>query len=138
MTIKRQKISKNVTRTTNMKTGTTRYTHSIKTGATTRSSTSHNSKGNTRRTTTSNVGGVVSRSQTSSSPKKYKSSSTRSSSRRRKSSKMDDTITVWAFILLAVGYIIYWIVEWFTANPIYFILLCVFSAIAILYWVFKK
>ena len=49
----RKKIAKGVTQTTNLDTGTTRYTHSIKSGSTTTSQ-SWNSKGNLRRTQTTN------------------------------------------------------------------------------------
>jgi len=138
MTIKRQKISKNVTRTTNMKTGTTRYTHSIKTGASTRTSQSWSSNGNTRRTSTSNVGGVVSRKQTSTSPKKYKSSSgRRSSGRRGRISKLEQSINNWTAIIIISALVITWIVEWFLANPIFIVLFCLLFTIICL-WIALK
>ena len=83
MAFTRKKIAKGVTQTTNLDTGTTRYTHSIKSGSTTTSQ-SWNSKGNLRRTQTTNVGGVVNRAQKSTSPKKIFYKTPRRRSRKGK------------------------------------------------------
>jgi Flp pilus assembly protein TadB len=119
MTFTRKKVGKNTYQTTNLKTGTTRTTHSIKTGASTTSSQSWNSKGNTRRTETSNVGGRVTRKQTSSSPKKYKSTSSRSRSSGRQT-KFDKKVDKWVLIFMIGFFILQWIVNWFSENPIWF------------------
>ena len=139
MTIKREKVGKNLTRTTNMKTGTTRYTHSIKTGASTRTSQSWSSNGNTRRTSTTNVGGQVTRKQTSSSPKKYKSSSgTRKSGGSRRQSKLDKTVDKWFVIILVIVFVVQWIIEWFMANPLYFAIFVGIITTALIYWIRVK
>ena len=139
MTIKRKKIGKNTYQTTNTTTGTTRVTHSIKTGASTRTSQSWNSKGNNRRTSTSNVGGVVTRKQTSSSPKNYKSTSSRSrSSRSTKQSKLENTIVMWIVIFLCIGYAVNWVIEFFTAYPGYLVVLGVIIFSIIVFWLSKK
>lgn len=102
----RKKIGKGVTQTTNLNTGTTRYTHSIKTGSTTTSQ-SWNSKGNSRRTRTTNIGGVISRTQSSTSPKKYtfKSSSKRSRGRKGKIFKVGWKFWGYFFLIYLLIYL---------------------------------
>ena len=100
--------------------GKVRHTQTVKNGNFTTSS-SLNKDGSVRRTTTQNVNGWTHRkTETYGKVSKPKSrggtsrSTTRSSGRRRgKQAEMDPVLAMVIFVLVAIGYIVVSIVEWF-------------------------
>ena len=100
--------------------GKVRHTQTVKNGNFTTSS-SLNKDGSVRRTTTQNVNGWTHRkTETYGKVSKPKSrggtsrSTSRSSGRRRgKQEEMDPVVAIVVFVLVAIGYIVVSIVEWF-------------------------